>query len=227
MPFFEPQNRRPGARRIGQRREARVTVELPVRTFGTDNSGKIFTENVTTIEVSRGGAKLGGILADLKIGEIVGVTYQNNKVHCRVKWVGKAGGANEGQLGLVNLTPEKPFWGLSFPSAELDTNVSFAGGDRRQSVRIKCSLSVELHPTGQSMIRSRVSDLSLGGCFIEMSSPLNVSTKFDIVIWLGVTKLRMSAKVVHSAPGYGMGLSFLNVSRQSGEFLEHYIATLR
>ena len=224
MPFLEPKNRHTGIRRIGKRREPRIPIELPVRLFGTDSIGKIFAENVTTIDVSREGAKLNGIRANLKIGEIVGVTYKSNKIHCRVKWVGKAGAANEGQLGLVNLTPEKPFWCLNFPAAELDTNFSLGGEDRRQFVRVKCSVSVELHPPGQSNIWTKISDLSVGGCFVEMPSPLKVSTTLDIVLWLGVSKLRLKAEVVHTTPGYGVGFRFVNTSQTERELLEQYLA---
>jgi len=45
---------------MGKRRESRTPIELPVRIFGTDHSGKIFSENVTTIDVSQHGARLRG-----------------------------------------------------------------------------------------------------------------------------------------------------------------------
>jgi len=35
---------------MGKRREPRTPIELPVRIFGTDDSGKIFSENVTTMD---------------------------------------------------------------------------------------------------------------------------------------------------------------------------------
>ncbi len=220
MPFFDPKNQRTTVRRIGNRREPRVPVELAVRIFGTDLEGKVFSETVTTIEVSREGAKLGGVSTILKIGEIVGVTYLSNKIHCRVKWVGKAGTASAGQLGLINLTPEKPFWGLDFPSAKLDADFTFEGKDRRQSIRMKSAVSVELHPAGQPMLRTKIMDLSMGGCFVEVPSPLNVGAKCDIILWLGLTKLRLSAEVIHNSPGYGIGLRFLNISPQSQQLLQ-------
>jgi hypothetical protein len=38
---------------MGKRVEPRMPIELPVRIFGTDADGKIFSENVTTIDVSQ------------------------------------------------------------------------------------------------------------------------------------------------------------------------------
>jgi hypothetical protein len=73
---------------MGKRREPRKPVELPVRIFGTDGDGKIFSENLTTVDVSRNGAKLKGLKAQVKVDEIVGITCGKNKVHFRVKWRG-------------------------------------------------------------------------------------------------------------------------------------------
>ena len=210
------------AEKMGQRREPRRLIEMPVRIFGTDSGGKIFSENVTTVDVSQSGAKLGGVQASVKREEIIGVTQGSNKVHFRVKWVGERGSPKEGQIGLLNLTPEKPFWGLTLPSGASD-NFRFAGNDRRQSVRVKCSISVELHPVRQSVIWGRASDLSEGGCFVEMPIPLDLDTRFEIVLWLGGTKLRLKGEVVSKAPGFGIGVRFTSLSPESQELLRRYV----
>jgi len=210
---------------MGKRREPRKPIELPLRIFGTDQGGKIFSENVTTIDVSQHGAKLRGVRARIKPDEIIGGTRGSNKVHFRVKWVGEPGTPNEGQVGLLNLTPEKPFWGLTFPSGALD-NFRFADKDRRQSIRVKCSISGELHPAQQPVIWARISDLSVGGCFVEMPIPLKVDTSFEIALWLGDIKLRVKGEVASAAPGYGIGLRFVNTSQQDREILQRHIASI-
>ena len=48
---------------MGKRREPRMPIELPLRIFGTDAGGKIFSENVTTMDVSQNGAGLRGVRA--------------------------------------------------------------------------------------------------------------------------------------------------------------------
>jgi hypothetical protein len=134
-----------------QRREPRKPIEVSVRIFGTDSGGKIFSESVTTVDVSQNGAKPGGVRARVKVNEIIGATCGKNKVHFRVKWAGEPGSPKDGQIGLLNLTPEKPFWDFLLPSGVMD-NFRFADKDRRQSARVKCSISAEVHPVGQPVI---------------------------------------------------------------------------
>lgn len=210
---------------MGKRREPRMPIELPLRIFGTDAGGKIFSENVTTMDVSQNGAGLRGVRARIPLEEIIGVMHGSNKVHFRVKWVGEPGTPKQGQVGLLNVTPEKPFWGLSLPSNASD-NFQFAGKDRRKSVRVKCSISVELHPAGRPVIRSRASDLSVGGCFVEIPMQLKVDTSFEIALWLGETKLRLNGEVVSTAPGFGIGVRFVNTSQQDQELLERHITSI-
>ena len=100
---------------MGKRREPRKVVEVPVRIFGTDAHGKIFSENVTALDVSQSGARLGGVRSQIKVDEIVGLTYGKSKVHFRMKWAGSTGSPSEGQVGLLNLSPEKPLWDFPLP----------------------------------------------------------------------------------------------------------------
>ena len=210
---------------MGKRREPRNPVEVPVRIFGTDRDGKIFSENVTTIDVSQNGAKLGGVKARLKVDEIIGITYGRNKVHFRVKWAGGLGTPAEGQIGVLNLSPDKPLWDFPLPHAVMDNFRPSALKERRQSVRVKCSVSVELHFAGQ-VIWGKASDLSEGGCFVEMPIPLKPESKFEIVLWLGGAKLRLQGVVVSASPGFGIGVRFSNVSAQDQEFLQRHIQAL-
>ena len=143
----------------------------------------------------------------------------------RVKWAGEPGSPKDGQIGLLNLTPEKPFWDFPLPSGVID-NFRFADKDRRQSARAKCSIAAELHPVGQPVIWCKVSDLGLGGCFVEMPIPLRVDTEFEVALWLGETKLRLKGEVASTSPGFGIGVRFKNVSPENQEFLRRHIQVI-
>ncbi len=207
---------------MGKRREPRKAVEVPVRIFGTDAHGKIFSENVTALDVSQSGARLGGVRSQIKVDEIVGLTCGKSKVHFRMKWAATAGSPSEGQIGLLNLSPEKPFWGFPLPHGIAADNFRSAV-ERRRSPRMKCSISVELHRDGQPVIWGKASDLSVGGCFVEMPIPLPVETGFAMALWLGETKLRLHGQVASTSPGFGIGVRFTGVSPETQEFLRRHM----
>lgn len=211
---------------MGKRLEPRKPVLVAVRIFGTDQKGRIFSENVNTVDVSRSGARLSGVKALLNVNEIVGLTYGRNKVHFRVKWTGKAGTPPDGQIGLLNLTPERPLWDFDLPHNIPDNFRIESMGDRRQAPRVKCDVPVELHADGSPTMWGKASDLSIGGCFVEMPIPLKVDTSFEIALWLAGCKLRLKGQAVSSAPGFGIGVRFMNVSQPDQEFLTRHIESL-
>ncbi|HKW17420.1 MAG TPA: PilZ domain-containing protein [Terriglobales bacterium] len=207
---------------MGNRREPRKTVAVPVRIFGTDRDGKVFSENVQTIDVSRSGVKLGGVKAILNLDEIIGLSYGKNKVHFRLKWTCHAGTAGQ-NVGLLNLSPEKPLWDFPLPTGEVDDFLQQRNGERRRWPRVKCSISVEIRPSGQPVIWGKASDLSEGGCFVEMPVPLPLGSRFAIAVWLQETKLPLEGRVVSVAPGFGNGVCFLNVPPASQEHLRRFV----
>ena len=211
---------------VGNRREPRKIVAVQVRLFGSDREGKVFSENVQTVDVSHGGVKLAGLKASLALDEIVGLTYGKNKVHFRVKWTGTPGTPSAGTIGLLNLAPEKPLWDFPLPTADVDAFLQPRNADRRRWPRVKCSISVEIRPPGQPVIWGKASDLSQGGCFVEMAIPLAVASEFDIAVWLRETKLPLKGKVVSVAPGFGNGVSFVNTSSESQDLLRRFVEGL-
>ena len=88
---------------------------------------------------------------------------------------------------------------------------------------MKCSISVELHCDGQPVIWGKASDLSVGGCFVEMPIPLPVETGFAMALWLGETKVRLHGQVASTSPGFGIGVRFTGVSPETQEFLRRHM----
>lgn len=211
---------------MGKRREPREAAQVPVRIFGTDADGKIFSEKVSTATVSTNGARLDGVRARLNVDEIVGLTYGNNKVHFRVKWIGVPGTPTEGAVGLVNLTPERAMWDFPLPRPAFDNFREDSRGDRRTSPRVKCAVSVELKAEGEPTMWGKATDLGTGGCFIEMPIPLKQGTRFEIALWISSTKVRVQAEVASSAPGYGIGIRFIDISPQDKELLLQFMKSV-
>ena len=129
---------------MGKRREPRTEIALPVRIFGTDAEGRVFSENVVTVDISRSGAKLKGVQARIKPGEIIGITHGASKSRFRVTWVGQAGTPRTGQIGVINLTPEKSIWDVPLPAPAIDPFRRQSASDRREHPRMQCVNSVQL-----------------------------------------------------------------------------------
>jgi hypothetical protein len=212
---------------MGKRREPRKEIKVPVRIFGTDSAGQIFSEKVSTVNISRSGAEVEGVKAQLNAEEIIGLTYGQTKAHFRIKWIGPAGTPVAGHLGLLNLTPEKALWDFPLP-AGVNPDEWRSSRDRRAHPRYKYGASVELHPGGDVVpIRARTMDLSLGGCFVEMSNPLKQGTQTRIALWAGDTKLWADARVITSTPGFGIGVQFTKISPEDEKRLKEFLEEIR
>jgi hypothetical protein len=196
---------------MGKRTEPRLDIQVPVRIFGTDKNGSVFSRKVITVNVSRGGIELAEIEVQLAIGEIVGITYASKRGHFRVKWVGTLGSSKEGRVGLLNIAPEKPLWDFALPT---DTSDTYEAGavERRKHPRFRCQNSVEIHVEGGPSYWGNASDLSLGGCYIETPIPLDPGTKLSVAIWIEQSKMIAQGTVVHRTPGLGIGVRFHQLS---------------
>ena len=89
--------------------------------------------------------------------------------------------------------------------------VAASSPDRRQQPRHQCSLGAEVSRAG-STIQQRcvVSDLCMGGCYVQTSEPLPVGTSIEIVMRTQELKLRVHGKVQSVHRGLGMGVHFIS-----------------
>ncbi len=82
-------------------------------------------------------------------------------------------------------------------------------GNRRGQTRYACRLGAEVYQKG-SPVRNycHLSDLSPGGCYLEMPVAFPRGTSVEIIVRTFDIKLRLAGEVRASHPGYGMGISF-------------------
>jgi len=209
------------------RREPRKDVRVPVRIFGTDAAGKTFNENVFTVNVSRGGAMVIEVKTQLKVGEVIGVVYGKSKTRYEVRWVGAPTTSQQNLAGLQNVKSEEIIWDFPLPATTEDLVRARSLNERRQHPRRRCSLSVEIHPASQeSRVWGRVSDISLGGCFVEMQSTLKEGTKVRLALWIQDKKLWAVGKVAAARLGSGVGIQFEEIKTDDREQLKRYLDTL-
>ena len=100
---------------MAKRREHRVTMPLSVRLWGLDREGKVFSQNVKTLNIATSGARLCGVTAELERGFIVGLQCGNMRARFMVVWVGEKGSSQEGQVGLA--VARNGIWSVALPRA--------------------------------------------------------------------------------------------------------------
>jgi len=81
--------------------------------------------------------------------------------------------------------------------------------DRRTKTRYACRLGAEVYRTGNAVPNHCcLTDLSSGGCYLEVPLPFPQGAEVEIVVRTHELKLRLRGKVQASHPGYGMGIAF-------------------
>jgi CheY-like chemotaxis protein len=81
--------------------------------------------------------------------------------------------------------------------------------NRRGQTRYSCRLGAEVYQKGSSVRHyCHLSDLSPGGCYLEMPLAFAAGTTVEIVVRTYEIKLRLRGEVKASHPSYGMGVLF-------------------
>jgi len=99
--------------------------------------------------------------------------------------------------------------------------------ERRRSPRFACSGCVELFAEGSNIpMRGTLSDISLHGCYTEMSTTLPVNTNVTLLVDSLGFRFRTQAMVRASYPFLGMGMCFSEIEPQQQSQLAEILAAL-
>jgi DNA-binding response OmpR family regulator len=83
------------------------------------------------------------------------------------------------------------------------------GGNRRGEHRFSCKLGAEVYRLGSDVPnRCTLSDISEGGCYVEMPSPFIAQSAVEIVVRTAEMKIKIRGQVLATHPGFGMGVKF-------------------
>jgi len=104
------------------------------------------------------------------------------------------------------------------PEADIDYR------EKRRSPRYSFIASAELiEERADVRIASRVSELSLHGCYLDMMNPFPTGTMVLVKISAGDAFFEARSKIVYSQPNMGAGVGFLEVAAPSQEALERWL----
>jgi hypothetical protein len=96
--------------------------------------------------------------------------------------------------------------------------------ERRRSPRYSFIASAELIETNSDVrIASRVSELSLHGCYLDMINPFPINTPVLVKISAGEDFFQAHATVVYAHLNMGAGLRFETVAPSDQAILERWV----
>ncbi len=81
--------------------------------------------------------------------------------------------------------------------------------DRRDKARLACRMSADVYRLGTNVpYRCSLTDISVGGCYVETTEPFPAATPVEIVVRTAALKIRVHGVVQSVHPGFGMGVEF-------------------
>jgi len=83
--------------------------------------------------------------------------------------------------------------------------------DKRRSRRVSYPCEARCFGVGESVYDSHLTDLSVTGAFVRTRAELPAGTIVLLRFEAEGQRIKMEAEVVHSEPGQGMGVRFVNL----------------
>jgi PilZ domain len=97
-------------------------------------------------------------------------------------------------------------------------------GERRRFPRAKVGIAIEFKAEGAAVAsHAETADLSLIGCYVEMTFTMPVGTKLDLVLWVEDHRLPTKGVVVTHHPQFGNGIEFIDLSPEDQGKLAHFL----
>ena len=96
--------------------------------------------------------------------------------------------------------------------------------ERRRTKRYFFSAQAEVQePINHVRVNTRVSDLSLTGCYLDMMNPFPPGTVVKLRITSGAETLQTSGRIVYSTPNVGSGAEFADIPSSERALLERWL----
>ena len=126
--------------------------------------------------------------------------------------------ANRRSLRKRGCPPKAPKNVLFQPEEDVDYK------ERRRGPRYPFIASAELiEQKADVRIASRVSELSMNGCYLDMMNPFPQGTMVLVKISAGEDFFQSKGKVVYSQMNMGAGVGFLEIDKPSQTILERWM----
>jgi hypothetical protein len=96
--------------------------------------------------------------------------------------------------------------------------------DRRRDPRHSVKVQIELREESSDVpMRMSTTDLSRGGCYVELMLTLPIGTPVTAKLWLSDHPVRVRGRVVTVHPQFGNGIKFLEFEDDGKKVLAQYL----
>jgi CheY-like chemotaxis protein len=185
-----------------RRRNTRIALEIPVVLTTTSPAGQ---QEAVTTDLGEGGIALARLRRPKDIKSLrVSFTLPGTerKIECAAAMAWENAGRQTG-IRFVDLAP--------------DASKELVAWLNRHSPEIE---------KDDPPVPCKLSDLSLGGCYLETGSPFPVRTKLVLSMRVAETELEVEGKVRVMHPDVGLGIEFTRRTEQQKERVGKFIQTL-
>lgn len=99
--------------------------------------------------------------------------------------------------------------------------------ERRRAPRYPIIADAEITEiASKTKLSAKTSDLSVGGCFLDMLNPSPEGTEIEVRIFHTGATFTVRGRVVFLFPNLGMGVMFTNVEASQQAILQKWLAEL-
>lgn len=209
---------------MDKRPEARLSADIPVRVWGMDAEGRPFFQNATASNLSSDGAQLSRLNHALKMGDIIGIQYDEKKARFQIMWVKTLGIPKSIVAGVRILPNQSAPWG-EMAAAATKSKVASKGSERRRFARhnINFPITISFPHGARSHMQCSATDIGGRGCYVESLVPLPTGTEVIVTLWIDSEKVICRGSVRASDPGVGMGIEFLDLQVEIQQRLQQYL----
>ncbi len=205
--------------------ESAVTDRLMVRVWGMDCEGRPFFQNAHADQLTMEGALLIGIGHPLKVGDVIGVQYEDKKARFKVVEVSEGGSLRKIDTYVKVFPGQRTPW---HDMAGTTKKPEYTPGNKRRYVRHKVlfPLEISFEDVRRTHIHTSATDIGGRGCYVETLLPLALGTRIYIVFWIDDEKVKTNGVVRASDPGVGMGIEFTDLDNHVQEKLQAHLDKL-
>ncbi len=205
----------------------RATLDLRLRVWGMSADNQAFHQNACVQNVSCTGACICGLDHELKVGDVIGVQFENKKARCKVIWVMEAGGLRKVQVGVQLVADQECPWISQLPPEMRSNQLVVSPDNRRKFLRHKISFPLEFRDERvNTPMRVNATDISGNGCYVETVMPLAIATMLRVDFWIDEEHISTTATVRTRDPGVGMGIEFTGLTDESKKRFQNHLDKL-